>query len=139
MHCLLSGPRVSLSHLLDLRISHQMRLRGLEEGVNLLLFVDFKILPLTCPQKCILVVLHVSICVMFLFVSLRLNLLWLERNTNSLWGFPLQRWVSEKFIVEGLRDLELFGGKSSIAASHHFRIRISHLLLTTSVYENQQL
>ncbi|PNJ01339.1 STRADA isoform 15 [Pan troglodytes] len=24
----------------------------------------------------------------------------------------IRRWVSEKFIVEGLRDLELFGGES---------------------------
>lgn len=26
--------------------------------------------------------------------------------------FSFQRWVSEKFIVEGLREFELFGGKS---------------------------
>lgn len=25
--------------------------------------------------------------------------------------FVFQRWVSEKFIVEGLREFELFGGK----------------------------
>ncbi|KAK7801312.1 hypothetical protein U0070_008064 [Myodes glareolus] len=45
----------------------------------------------------------------------------------------IRRWVSEKFIVEGLRDLELFGGKYSMALRHHFRIIITILLLTRSL------
>lgn len=37
----------------------------------------------------------------------------LEGITNCRWDlFSFQRWVSEKFIVEGLREFELFGGKS---------------------------
>lgn len=43
----------------------------------------------------------------------------------------IRRWVSEKFIVEGLRDLELFGGKYSMAFSHQFRINITTFFLIT--------
>lgn len=39
----------------------------------------------------------------------------LDGITNYLgdFFFFFQRWVSEKFIVEGLREFELFGGKFS--------------------------